>query len=140
MRTKLQNQILRTKKSNGKYNYCDLKMSNNTYKLRRKVINYIYDIKNRFNLDLPRIEVRISTMKKHIGLGWYGQNIIRIKDTLKDDKLKSIVLHEIGHAVFYLFHDDNCILMNPYTKIDKYSIKEIENRFLELYNKYKSNK
>ncbi len=140
MRTKSQNQILRTKKRNGEHNYSDLKMNNNTYKLRRKVIDYIYDIKNRFNLDLPRIEVRISTMKKHIGLGWYGENIIRIKDTLKDNQLKATVLHEIGHAVFYLFHDDNCILMQPYCNEDEYSIKEIENRFLELYNEYKSNK
>ena len=91
------------------------KMNNEVYSLRRKVINIIYDIKK--EVDLPRIEVRITDSHTHIlGVGRMNCNIIWITEECINCNPKTlfhVVAHEIGHAVFGLSHDDNCKLMKP---------------------------
>ena len=43
-------------------NFTNYKMDSEVYKLRRKVINLIYELKNE-GLQLPRIDVRIEKIK-----------------------------------------------------------------------------
>ena len=94
--------------------WSDRKMNSETYKLRRRVMKFIYQAKALVP-DLPRVEVRISDMKNCAGRGWYNQNVIRIDakhtEVISSVKLKRIVYHEIGHAVFGLKHDSKCPVM-----------------------------
>ena len=92
-------------------------MNKETYKLRRQVIDLIYDAKN-YGIDLPRIEVRIGSAKKgheHVlGVGRMSKKIIWITEKAinnSTDYLRHVVYHEIGHAVFGLNHRESCPLM-----------------------------
>jgi beta-lactamase regulating signal transducer with metallopeptidase domain len=90
------------------------KMNTETYKLRRKVIDIIYDLKK--HIDLPRIEVKITDDNQNtLGLGTMkGKPKIWIVEravNMSHEKLVHIVAHEIGHAVFSLDHSQNCPLM-----------------------------
>ena len=93
------------------------KMNDSVYKLRRKVIQIIYDLKNS-NIDLPRINVRIgeSTHKYPNVLGVGGGLNIWITEKAIDrgyQYLLHVVLHELGHSVYNLPHDKKCKLMAP---------------------------
>jgi len=109
-------------KNTTSYGYKKMKMDDDTYKLRRKVIDCIYKAKKL--VDLPRIEVRIvedcGKVKKVVcGYAYLNSNIVHInKDYLKlsEVDLYGLVLHEIVHAVTGFGHDDDCYLMNPYLK------------------------
>ena len=90
-------------------------MNDNTYSLRRKVINLIYEIKNS-GVSLPRIEVRIGEARKKNLLGvailkdckiWITDDAIN----MGDDALRNVVFHEIVHAVTGFGHDEKCPLM-----------------------------
>ena len=90
-------------------------MNDNTYSLRRKVINLIYEVKNS-GVNLPRIEVRIGEPRKKnlLGVALLKDNKIWItKDAIKmgEDALRNVVFHEIVHAVTGFGHDENCPLM-----------------------------
>ena len=92
-------------------------MNKETYKLRRQVIDLIYEAKN-YGIDLPRIEVRIGSAKKgheHVlGVGRMSKKIIWITEKAINknvEYLRHVVFHEIGHAVFGLDHDEKCPLM-----------------------------
>jgi len=98
-------------------------MSPEVYKLRRQVIELIYDAKNN-GIDLPRIEVRVGSAKKgheHVlGVGRMSKKIIWITDKAinnSSDYLRHVVYHEIGHAVFGLEHNEKCPLMS--SELDK---------------------
>ena len=91
------------------------KMNNNTYSLRRKVIDLIYEVKNS-GCDLPRIEVRIGEARKSTILGvamlkdckiWITEEAI----DMGADALRNVVYHEIVHAVTGFGHDEKCPLM-----------------------------
>ena len=95
----------------------NFKMNKKVYKLRRQVIDLIYEAKN-FGIELPRIEVRIGKPKKgheHVlGVGRMTKRIIWITDNAinrSTEYLRHVVFHEIGHAVFGLEHNEKCPLM-----------------------------
>lgn len=95
----------------------NLKMNDFTYKLRRKVINILYEARDR-GIKLPRIEVRIGQPTECAPnvLGVGGGLKIWITDKAIDrgyEYLLHVVLHELGHAVYNLPHDKKCKLMAP---------------------------
>ena len=90
-------------------------MNKNTYALRRKVINLIYEVKNS-GVNLPRIEVRIGEPRKQnlLGCALLKDNKIWITDDaikMGEDALRNVVFHEIVHAVTGFGHDEKCPLM-----------------------------
>ena len=92
------------------------RMNSDTYQLRRKVIDILYEIKSK-GYNIPRIEVRIvSGGEKNIcGYAYLSENIVHINETYSNHPmLKHTVLHEVVHAVTGFGHDDNCYLMHPY--------------------------
>jgi len=90
------------------------KMTNDVYKLRRQVIDMIYEIKNVYS-DIPRIDVRIGKSKTCgvLGVARLNDNIIWIDDQAykNDDYLRNVVYHEILHAIYGIDHDEKCPLM-----------------------------
>lgn len=99
----------------------NLKMNDEVYKLRRAVIDFIYEAKT--HVQLPRIEVRITEPHKGshsnvLGLAYLSQNVIYIPSNLiENGRLKTyfreVVAHEIVHAVTGFAHDSKCPLMSP---------------------------
>ena len=96
----------------------NFKMNDSVYKLRRQVINLIYEAK-KGGVNLPRIEVRVGEQSsaKHknvLGCAKISGNQMWItKDAidLGSDILRNIVFHEIAHAVYGTQHDESCPLM-----------------------------
>ena len=95
----------------------NFKMNNDVYKLRRQVIELIYEVKNGGG-KLPRISVRIGEQtakhKNVLGCAKMNKNQMWItKDAidLGSDTLRNVVFHEIAHAVFNVAHDEKCPLM-----------------------------
>jgi hypothetical protein len=94
------------------------KMSEATYALRRKVIDIIYEVKNK-GFVLPRVEVRVvspTAETESCGYAYMERNIIHISEAWINGSsaaLTHIVLHELLHAVLGIEHDDNCYLMQP---------------------------
>ena len=93
------------------------KMNDDTYALRRKVIDIIYEAKNR-GFKLPRIEVRVvnTETERACGYAYLNQKVVHINEKWinKDiESLTHIVLHEIVHAVTGFAHDSKCYLMQP---------------------------
>ena len=138
MRTKHQNQILNARKTSGKHAYTDRDMNEDTYKLRRKVINIIYQAKKLIP-ELPRVEVRISDINGFSGLGWLNTNVIRIDarhTNMSEHKLKKLVYHEIGHSVLGLEHDDNCFIMHQgWKRQDEFTHSRLDARLKEMFVK-----
>ena len=97
------------------------KMNKDTYKLRSRVMELIYEALD-YGIKLPRINVRIGQPTKGnentLGVGgqkwiWITRNAMN-KSTdkaLNTDYLRHVVFHEIGHAVFNLPHNEKCPLM-----------------------------
>jgi hypothetical protein len=114
----------------------NFKMNDNTYKMRRQVINMIYEVKKVFRT-LPRIEVRIGEARDHNVLG-----VAQLKDKkiwitkravdMSQDALRNIVYHEIVHAVTGFGHDDKCPLMKP--TLDGYLLNK--NQCMKYLKKY----
>ena len=93
------------------------RMNDSVYKLRRKVINILYEARNR-GIKLPRVNVRIgeSTHNYPNVLGVGGGHNIWITEKAIDrgyQYLLHVVLHELGHSVYNLPHDKKCKLMAP---------------------------
>ena len=119
-------------------------MNDEVYKLRRQVIELIYEAK-RGGVNLPRIAVRIGEQKaKHknvLGIATMNGNQMWITKDAIDlglDVLRNVVFHEIGHAVFNLEHNNKCPLMESrqntvLNKEDclKHLIKYQSNRIIE---------
>ena len=121
----------------------NLKMNDDVYTLRRKVIDEIYVAKNllrQHGIELPRLDVRITDNSgcNALGMARLNQNIIWIsKDGLNYyGKLREIVFHEIVHAVTGFEHDTNCVLMCPCCSITKLD----ENLLNQTFIKYFKNK
>jgi hypothetical protein len=104
------------------------KMSPEVYKLRREAMDFIYEANEL--VDLPRITIRITDIDKNfpakknvIGTGRMNQDIIWITEraiTQKNCDLRTLVFHELLHAVYGVEHDESCPLMkathSPLTK------------------------
>jgi len=110
-------------KNKTKDGYRLKKMNDNTYKLRRSVINIIYELNNFLKANkckrLPRVEVRIieehNCKRKIGGYAYIGRNIIHIPEQsvgLSYEKLLRIVIHEVLHGLGF-HHDDKCHIMHP---------------------------
>ena len=108
-----------------------MKMDQDVYQMRRKVMDVIYEVKKN-GYKLPRVEVRIveEGQENIMGYAYLNQNIVHIKrewinsesttdfigfDTgsTNEDRLTHLVLHEIVHAVTGFHHEEKCYLMNP---------------------------
>jgi Zn-dependent peptidase ImmA (M78 family) len=93
------------------------KMNDETYTLRRKVIDIIYSLKN--EVELPRIEVRIVSggESSNCGYAYMGGRVVHINEShINKPHFYQVVLHEVLHAVLATEHDDNCDLMSPYVR------------------------
>lgn len=105
-------------KKNTKSSYhTNKKMNDEVYKLRRQVIELIYEAKQ--VVELPRIEIRITDADRREVLGTARMNdcVVWITERAISDKsidLRTVVYHEICHAVFGTEHDDKCPLMKPF--------------------------
>ena len=102
-------------------------MNNETYRLRRAVIDIMYEFKDRYNI--PRQTVRIVDREQGtethdgwhnvIGYAGMGQNYVHILASWANksrSKLLTLVAHEVCHSVKAIEHDDNCLLMSPIIK------------------------
>jgi len=106
----------------------NFKMNDEVYKLRRQVINLIYEVKKEF-LSFPRIEVRIGEARNHNVLGvaklsrkqiWITKRAV----DMSEDALRNIVYHEVVHAVTGFGHDEKCPLMK--SSLDGYLLNKNE--------------
>ena len=95
----------------------NFEMNADVYKLRRQVIELIYEAK-RGGVNLPRISVRIGEQKLNhknvLGCAKMNGNQMWITKDAIDlgiDALRNVVFHEIAHAVFNVQHDESCPLM-----------------------------
>ena len=105
-------------------------MNPETYKLRRKVIDLVYEAKRISAVELPRIDVRITDCNREgtLGTARMGDRIVWIPATSTDrDDLRHIVFHEILHAVFGQPHVKGCPLMDAH--ISKVPTSEIDRLF-----------
>jgi len=96
----------------------NFKMNDAVYKLRRQVIDLIYEAK-RGGVNLPRIAVRVGEQtarhKNVLGCAKMSGNQMWITKDAIDlglDTLRNIVFHEIAHAVYGTQHDESCPLMS----------------------------
>lgn len=104
------------RKSMNASQHTNRRMNDDVYKLRRKVMDCIYEAKK--VVILPRIDVRITDCDdRHVlGTARMGDNIIWIPaETLTRSPLeiRHVVFHEICHAAFNTEHDSECPLMAP---------------------------
>ena len=120
--------------------FVNFKMSDEVYKNRRKVLNFIFELKNE-GFKLPRIDVRIGEDKKCsiLGRARLKDNIIWITQKAinhGDMELRTTVYHELLHAIFGCNHVKGCPIMSavqPDVVVNKSKSIEI---FRKYYNKY----
>jgi hypothetical protein len=116
----------------------NLKMDDNIYKLRSKVMKHIYEAKEL--CEFPRITIRITEdVDDILGRARMKDNVIWIPKKSLEDKydLRSIVYHEILHAVYGVEHVNNCPLMSPYHM--KMSKSEADRLFKKYAKEYGCN-
>jgi len=121
-------------------NFVNFKMSDEVYKNRRKVLNFIYELKNE-GFKLPRIDVRIGEDKKCsvLGRARLKDNIIWITQKAINNgemELRTTVYHELLHAIYGCNHVKGCPIMSatqPEVAVNKVKAIEI---FKKYYNKY----
>ena len=115
-------------------------MNDEVYKSRRKVINFIYELKYE-GFKLPRIDVRIgnSTRCNVLAKAKLKENIIWVTQKAIDkteNELRTTVFHELLHAIYGCEHVKGCPIMSA-TQPDVVAnkVKSIE-IFKKYYNKY----
>jgi len=97
------------------------KMNPDTYKLRREVINIIYQAKNLLKGNMERVDVRITDCSDERVLGtarMNGKMIWIPASSVKESKLRlrHIVLHELLHTLYGIGHIEKCRLMSSTIK------------------------
>lgn len=122
------------KRETGKQSFGRMRdMNDDTYALKREVINIIYEAKNllkSIGVDLPRQTVRIIDIDPKVFLAYEGKYIpnnllgcatmggndiyIPAKTLTSIYDLKEIVYHELLHSAFCVQHNTNSIIMHPY--------------------------
>lgn len=88
------------------------RMNDQTYQLRRQVIDIIYQV-NKL-VQLPRIEVRIVSQgdSEVCGYAYMGEKVVHINEKhMNTPWFYQVVLHEILHAVLSTEHNEECDLM-----------------------------
>ena len=96
-----------------------IKMNDDLFLQRRRVMTMLYDAHKVLNVDLPRIKVRLVDFEKEmhvLGKCFINKNYITIsKEIVNWDEnfLRHVVWHELAHAYFNAKHDEKCPLMNP---------------------------
>lgn len=130
---------MKSNKRSNKKDKCEgfknLSMDKKVYKLRRQVIDIIYEARELLDFSMPRIQIRISeaTSIKHretLGMASMEECEIWIPATTIDEGeklLRHVVYHELCHAIWGIDHDKNCKLMtafveNPCTKSECHKI------------------
>ena len=92
----------------------NLRMDDDTYKLRRIVIGFIYEALK--VVALHRIDVRITEeTDQYAGLATLNGNVLWINKGMlayNNNYIRALVYHEIIHACFGIGHIDGCILMD----------------------------
>jgi len=119
------------------------RMNDETYTLRRKAIEIIYELKaelRSIDKTLPRVEVRIVDTEPSVtacAYAYLGQNIVHIATKWAKHgtaaEFYHIVLHEIVHAVTGFRHDKNCYLMHPNLPTNPKPEKSLE-AFIKYFN------
>jgi predicted SprT family Zn-dependent metalloprotease len=104
---------MRTLKNTTTRNAKMLKMDDNIYQLRRKVMDVLYEIKNR-GYNIPRVEVRVvSEDTEACAYAYLGKNIIHFnKKYMGVSNFTQVVLHEVVHASFGVGEVVGCRLMH----------------------------
>lgn len=110
------------------------KMNDEVYKLRRQVIDLIYEVKAVY--DIPRIDVRIGESKScsTLGIARLNNNIIWIAEyTINKgiDFLRNVVYHELLHTIYGVEHNENCPLMQ--SRLENILTKQ---ECLDIFGKY----
>jgi len=117
----------------------NMKMDDDVYKLRRQVIDLLYELK-RIKPDLPRITVRITEDKGNtLGVGRLNENIIWIsKKATNQTKphLRQTVYHEVLHTVYAVPHVEGDALMDVYIRKNPLSKEKAQKTFLYWADKY----
>ena len=121
-------------------NFTNFKMNDEVYKLRRQVMNIIYEVKN-LGLNIPRIDVRIGEDKSCnvLGKGRLNDNIIWITPRAinkGENYLRHTVLHELIHTIYGCGHNSKCHLMKAYQPTTIKSKDKLLQLFKNYYNKY----
>lgn len=127
-------------------------MNNDTYKLRRMVMDYIYRAKKLLGGDMPRVEVRIvdfspeAVRRGVAGLGAMGGHIVWfsgkfLEVTLEDPKwknyLQELVYHELLHALYAVPHIESSPLMSSRLSPKPIPPEEADAEFIKLARMYK---
>jgi hypothetical protein len=135
-------------KRQGAKGFNVVKMDDEIYKLRRNVINVIYEIKDMFP-SIPRQVVRIveRDMTEDTHDGWHlacgyaglGANYIHItkKWSQIDRYIYELVAHELVHSIVAFGHDDKCPLMSPCLGAKPMSKADVNKRLEYYLSKYK---
>lgn len=109
------------------------RMNDDVYKLRRKVMELIYEVKE--FCDIPRIEVRITDGTRHIlGQASLGDCVIWIPESTISSgySLRHVVYHELVHAIYSVGHKARCPLMKPTVSLkEKHSKTKLKKLFLK---------
>lgn len=111
-------------------------MNDEVYKLRRKVMGFIYEAKELVP-DMPRVEVRITDNHEDriLAMGRLGSFVIWISErvlSMSDDSIRCVVYHEILHNYGHE-HNNRCSLMGAYHK--ELSKEEAQKLFVKWVKK-----
>ena len=129
-----------TRKNKTTKNFINFKMTDEVYKLKRKVINILYELKNN-GFNIPRIDVRIGQHNdcQVLGVARLNNNIIWITEKAidkKENEFYHTVLHELLHTIYGCEHDNKCHIMTPYQPKVVYNKNKLLKIFKNYYNKY----
>jgi hypothetical protein len=117
-------------------------MNDNTYALRRQVMELIYEALEVIERDMPRVTVRITDAKRPeiLGTALLNRNVIWITaNACENYDLREIVYHELVHAWTGFGHDENCPLMSSTAngKLSKKDAQKLLKKYVdEAYTSY----
>jgi len=123
-----------TRKNKTTKEFKNYQMNSDVYKLRKEVMNLIYEVKEVY--DIPRIDVRIGESKScsTLGIARLNNNIIWIAEyTINKgiDFLRNVVYHELLHTIYGIGHNEKCPLMQ--SRLDTILTKK---QCLDIFGQY----
>ncbi len=120
--------------------FVNRKMNDETYKLRRAAMEYIYrakDLLKKEGIVMPRVEIRISDAtpehQRTLGMAKVGGNFIWVaaRSIIDGYDLHELVFHELLHAIYSVPHIASSPLMSPTMGSKKLSTATIDKLFLK---------